>query len=174
MKVCQDSLVIVSISLAVILFSSAIFAADEDILFGLKGICVSIEPKDFRISDRPYGFEKDILNAKMIRNDIEKKLKLGRIKLLNDKECLEEKGKPVLIVHVYAENRSAIVNQAFYFFAINLMCYEDAVLSRTSKEERVLTWGRKYFGTTQRVRDIRNKISDLMDMFLDAVVSANP
>ena len=135
-------------------------------LRGIKGVNVLIELLNPDI-------EKDGLKKEQIKTDVELKLRLAGIKVLNEEELLNEPGQPYLHVNVNS-NKSEL---GFYSFSITIELNQLVLLIRDLDTIfTACTWSTKTvgFAGVEKVGQIRDYIKDDVDLFINDYLFVNP
>lgn len=134
--------------------------ASRETLRGIKGVWVAIE-------DINPEIERDGLTKKQIQTDVELKIRLAGLNVL---ERLKAPGRPWLYVGVNVFRTSL----GPYVYVVDVELWQDVYIERNSKRSVALTWSTNYFGITSDLNPIRNEIKDRVDIFLNAWLSVNP
>lgn len=128
-------------------------------LKGLKGVQVLVEPLQTEV-------EQGGLNKASIQTDVELKLRQAGITVLT------EEGTPYLYIDVNTSSGS------LYAYFVGVKLCQTVRLDRDPSIQVLLatTWDVGEVGTVGRVnlRSIRDRIKDLVDMFINAYLSVNP
>jgi hypothetical protein len=137
------------------------------LLKGLKGVSVFVQPLDSSV-------ELENLNQSKIRMDIEQKLRSAGIKVLTPKEWVQEIDRPILntylMIHKFPqENIRGFIYQVHVGLAQQVMSLRDPAIVQIAE-----TWSTGYTGTTPDSQTIREKISELVDRFINTYLSVNP
>jgi hypothetical protein len=112
------------------------------------------------------GFTKD-----QIQTDAELKLRMAGIKVLSREERLKEPGMPFLYVNASVVLRSS----PSFVYHIEIYLGQKVILVRDVKTVSVgYTWSTGSVGITPNPQYIRDKIKDLVDIFINAYLSVNP
>jgi hypothetical protein len=154
----------------IFLFTSICSALDDEFsrrtLKGLEGIYVLIEELDPALKER--GLTKD-----QIQTDVELKLRMAGIRILSEKELLTSPGLPSLYIAINAVKLDMI-------FAFDIYVGLDQYIKLTRNPliiSLAATWSTTGIGSVgeTRVREnIREKVKDLVDKFINAYLSVNP
>jgi hypothetical protein len=131
-------------------------------LKGLQGVQVVVEPLEAEA-------EQVGLNKTSIQTDVELKLRQAGITVLT------EAGTPYLYIDV---NTSKSPSGPLYAYFVGVKLCQTVRLDRdpSIKIFAATTWDVAELGTVGRVnlRSIRERIKDLVDMFINAYLSVNP
>lgn len=136
-------------------------------LRGLKGVYVAVENLGSDLE--AAGLTKGIIQA-----DVELKLRLARIKVLTEKEWLEELGNPSLYISVIG------MKSEFGLYACSMVIelHQKVSLSRYPAIVVLgaITWHRGSIGVCReyKVDEIRDGVKDIVDKFINAYLSVNP
>jgi hypothetical protein len=108
-----------------------------------------------------------------IQTDVELRLRQAGIRALTEAEWLTVSGTPILDVNVHASLRPDVDLAAY---AINVACWQRAVLDSNALTTLVMTWRMHSIGTVGRAKlgNIRRDVLDLVDTFINAYLSVNP
>lgn len=143
------------------------YTEQRDILAGLQGVNVLVE--DFRPEAEKHGF-----NRQQYKTDVELRLRQYGIKVLSQKESSKVSGSPYLYINVtplFGENTPmAAVN-------ILVQLQEAVLLERNRTILRVATtWhkGMTLLCGLKRLDETREHVRDLVDMFINDYLAANP
>ena len=153
-----------------LLIPSSVYAQTDDeveSLRGLKGVYVLID------SLHP-DIEADGLRENQIHTDVELKLRLAGIKVLNEVEYLMEKGKPYLYIRFNSFRHESGLHIINIGVGLNQSVYLERDLN--IKVYGAVTWDLYYTGTVgaKNVNQIRDIIKDLVDEFINDYLSVNP
>lgn len=163
--------VLLSVFLAFLIFSSFVHSGDKDeldSLRGLKGIYVLIEnlPPDIE--------EKGGLTKDQIRTDIELKLRLAGIKVIPKEDRFGIPGWPFLYVNIDARRNLP----GLIIYSVSISLEQQVNLSRDPKIRiNATTWSSESHGSAGEagmVSWIRNSIKDHVDRFINDYLSVNP
>jgi len=141
------------------------YAADDsrDALKGLKGVRVVVEDLNEGVKG---GLTKDA-----IRMDVELKLRRAGIPILSEEEWDKEPGKPLLHICAFLRQLEGVG----YLYRIDVEMVQKVTLVRSPS---VQTWGEIWsvgsLNVIPELKDIRDRIKDSIDDFVDAYLSANP
>jgi hypothetical protein len=148
--------------------ASAATAVDDELsrrsLKGLKGVEVVVESLKAEA-------ERDGLDETSIQTDVELKLRLAGIAVLTKEERLAAPGTPFLYINVNTQSGS------LYAYSISVQLEQDVRLDRDpSTRISATTWSVTSVGTVGRnnLRDVRDSIKDIVDIFINAYLSVNP
>ena len=130
----------------------------------LQGIsAISVEVEDLSDGAKALG-----LSAETIRTDVELKLRLAGIRVVTEDEDLKLPGMPSLYVIATVVNSSKAVS-------IIVELQQNVTLERNGQRAvGATTWDAGAVGVNLTAEDIRDKIKDLVDQFLNAWLSVNP
>jgi hypothetical protein len=131
----------------------------------LDGVRVEVDIEDFLISDG--------LNQKQIRSEVIDELKRADIRLLSESEWRAIKGRPLILIQVTGQKIQE--NWKFYTYAINIRLIQDVLMLRDQQTEPLSasTWFYQMAGHGY-IDDIRVRILEATQVFIDAFHSANP
>ncbi len=108
------------------------------------------------------------LSVETIRTDVELKLRLAGIRVVTDDEDLNLPGMPTLYVNITVPNGTRAVS-------MSVQLQQNALLERNNQRAvDVTTWDVGAVGVNLTAQDIRDKIKDMVDRFLNAWLSVNP
>ena len=157
------------ICVAVVLFnaltSSSTQANDSEISRkSLQGIrAVSVEVEDLSDGAKALG-----LSAETVRTDVELKLRLAGVRVVTADEVLQIPRMPTLYV-------DAEVSSCSKAESISVALQQNVRLERNGQSAvGATTWDVGVIGLNLNAEDIRDKIKDLVDQFLNAWLSVNP
>lgn len=158
---------LITFMVVLLILSSTGWGVDSDdsikSLQGIKGVMVVI-------SDIKPEFEKGGLTKKHIQKDVELKLRMAGLKVLSWGERSKTPGMPYISVVPYIIKTAS----GMYVFNVTLSLAQRIYLERNSKLITAATWDYLATGFTQNLDDIRSKIKDLVDIFLNEWLSVNP
>jgi hypothetical protein len=162
----QVKVVAVFLAMAILLFPTISRAAenpDQQVLRGLKGVSVAVG-KIRREAER-LG-----LDTEKIKTDVELRLRKAGIKVLTGQEMMETPGMPYLLVSV-----NATVGSGICAYAIDVDLHEAVTLDRGPRIHSPV-WNAAYAGWvgTNKIREIRGHVGDLVDKFINDYLVANP
>ncbi len=140
--------------------------AKIETLRGLKGMSVIVEGLQPGI--KQYGLTKH-----QIQTDVELKLRMAGIKVLNEKERLSTLGFPYLYVNL---NTSQIQKMEIVAFSVSVELQQFVELIRNNRTLSSNTWSAISVGSTGTLNlsFIRNHIKDKVDIFINDWLSVNP
>ena len=167
MKSHQRIRIVWGIMSVLILGSSLSFADDRDdraSLRGLRGVRIVVEDVDAEIV-------KDGLARDQLYTDVELKLLMAGIKVLNEAENRMEKGRPWLYVN------AAIMktDSESYIYTIFIEFNQDVRLVRDPDVEvSTGTWKVVHTGVAGKISHIRERVKMHVDEFVNAYLSVNP
>jgi hypothetical protein len=145
--------------------ASADDESERNTLRGLKGIYVFVEPLKEELV-------RDGLTVDAVRTDAELKLRLKGIRVLSEEEWYNEPGGPHLYIAI---NALKLKPTNTYVFAIYVGLKQGVSLVRSSDIEVFgITWSTWGVGITTKLQDIRVRIEEHLDRFIDAYMSVNP
>jgi hypothetical protein len=138
----------------------------REALVGLKGMSVVVErirPRDVHLG----------LTSAQIKTDVEVRLRKAGVKVLTEKEWLETSGKPFLYVNIDASKNPN--NPSTVFFTIRVELTELVTIDRGLRVGAAI-WetGIKGVAGIQDIRKIRDCLGDLVDIFINDYLAANP
>jgi hypothetical protein len=150
------------------IFSSA-EAADHDLLKGLKGVKIVIEPL-------PEAVKQINLTKDEIRRDVELKLRQAGIKILAENSTIATPGPAILSVKVTLKEAFEDTS-VLYFGDMELFVKEFAILEREKIRGLMVTWTRGssfLAGQVNAKEGCRKTIMKLLNTFLNDYLKANP
>ncbi len=118
--------------------------------------------------------EEGSLTKEQIQTDIELKLRMAGIKVLSHEEFLKAAGRPFLYINTHIIKHET---GKFYIFYTQVELYQGVYLVRKPKVETigVVTWSTRHvLGLTYNLDDIRARVKDQVDSFINAYLSVNP
>lgn len=132
-------------------------------LVGLKGVLVVVE--DIRPQAEPLDLTID-----QIQTDVELRLRKAGLRVLTVLEMLETPGRPYLYVNV-----NPIIWSGICACAIEVNLRETVMLARGLKTQGSI-WDERSAGFVRKenIRQIRDRISDEVDKFINDYLAANP
>ena len=136
-------------------------------LRGLKGVQVVVEEL------RPE-IERAGLKKQQLQTDVELRLRKAGIRVLTRKERLKTPGTPLLYLNVNA--LTAVDNKAVVF-GISVELNQEVRLVRDPKIiVDATTWSTDSVGIADvnNIRDIRRRVGDRVDVFINAYLAMNP
>jgi hypothetical protein len=102
------------------------------------------------------------LTAETIQTDVELKLRLAGMRVVTNKEVIELPGMPTLYVDAQVLSNAKAVS-------IRVELQQNVLLERNGQHAvGVTTWDVGAVGMNLAAQDIRDKIKDLVDTFLNA------
>jgi hypothetical protein len=135
-------------------------------LRGLSGVYVM--PENPQEEDAIKGG----LSEDATRTDVELKLRVAGIRVLSREEWEQELGRPYLYVRLNVVKGGVLGG---YMYDITLEFKQYVTLVRSpSAQAYGATWSTGYMGYTPQLRDIRDRMKDRIDNFIDAYLSINP
>lgn len=156
-------------SIALLLSLAPISKALDDgseSLRGLSGVSVTVEALS------PATEEAGLTKADVL-TDVELKLRLAGIPVLNEKQWIEAPGAPYLYLAVTVSNRS----NGLWAFSISVELMQRVVLERRPESGLFAsTWSTDYVGSvgSTNIRSVRENIKDQIDKFINAYLAVNP
>lgn len=135
-------------------------------LVGLTGVGVSVEVKSVKSDAETEG-----LAPSTLRTDVELRLRQSGIRVLTDPDDAVKQGTLQLIV------RTVKSEHGFYAFHIDLKLWQLVTLIRDpSIASAAPTWstGDGGFIGNKRLSEIRDRVRDMVDRFINAYLAANP
>jgi hypothetical protein len=141
-------------------------ADTREVLSGLKGINVVVEYFD------PEFEKKGILTKEQIQTDVELELRKFGVKVLSDKESLQEYGSPYL----YIRTTFFINSYSPFSGVIEVALNEKVKLIRQSGWIVVgaSTWAKVKGFKNYEANDVRELIKEQVDVFINDYLAANP
>jgi len=180
MKPYQRITFIIGMAVVLSLMCSNVSGIDNkftrETLRGLNFLLVQVE------SLKPE-IERDGLTESQIQTDVELKLRLAGIKVVNEQEWGNEKGRPCLYINAHIAKRRYTSGEfaGYYNYTINVSVVQQAILVRYPDYKKkmrinpiVTTWSTAHIGETNRLNVIRDKIKDYVAKFINAYLSVNP
>ncbi len=134
----------------------------RETLQGINGVYLVVEVVEPEI-------ERAGLTRVQIKADVELKLRMTGLNVLDPEEATKTPGRPWLAVYPNIQTTDGV-----YVYATMLNLYQDVSLVRNSNRSIASTWSTASYGTTLSLVNIRSKIKGLVDEFLNAWLSANP
>jgi hypothetical protein len=134
----------------------------RETLRGIKGVFLLVEVVEPEI-------ESAGLTRGQIKADVELKLRMAGLNVLNPEEATKTPGRPWLALYPNIQ-----ITNGGYVYATMLNFYQDISLVRNNKRSIASTWSTASYGTTGSLANIRGKIKGLVDEFLSAWRSVNP
>jgi len=112
------------------------------------------------------------LSKDAIRNEVELKLRQAGIRVLSTEEWEQAPGKPYL--QVWPKVLKGVVLGG-YIYHISVEFKQHVSLMRTP-DIKVFgaTWSTEHMGYTPDLKDIRDRMKDRVEKFIDAYLSVNP
>ena len=169
MKTYKHFILIVVLVMAFSLagMKASAFAIDSKLsresLRGIAGIYVLVE--NFSPEEKRAGFSK-----KQVQTDVELKLRLVGIKVLNKEEHLEASGRP----HLYVSVDTVSVSQNFFYYVLSIEIWQNVSLERNANfNSKAMTWSWDTMGHG-KTEHIRTHLKDKIDVFINAYLSVNP
>lgn len=146
---------------------ASVFAIDTKLsresLRSITGIYVIVEK--FTPEEKRAGFSE-----KQVQTDVELKLRLAGIKVLNKEEHLKTKGMP----HLYVSVDTISVSQNFFYYVISIEIWQKVSLKRNATfNSNAMTWSWDTMGHG-KTEHIRTHLKDKIDVFINAYLSVNP
>ncbi|MFC1651204.1 hypothetical protein ACFL2X_06495 [Candidatus Latescibacterota bacterium] len=135
-------------------------------LRGLKGIMMAIE-------DLKPDIEEDGLSQEKIQTDVELKLRLAGIIVLDDNGWLNEPGQPYLYVNINSKKNNAA---GIYAFNIGVSLKQNVIIARVP--ELLIsteTWQAENVGyiSVKNAAGMRDLIKDVVDIFINDFLAVN-
>ncbi len=112
------------------------------------------------------------LSQDNIRAEVEQKLRLAGIRVLSKEEWEQEQGRPYLQVWPKVL-KGGVLGGYMYHITVEFKQYVSLVRS-PSVQVFGATWSTEHMGYTPELRDIRDRMKDRIDKFIDAYLSVNP
>ena len=123
------------------------------------------------VESLPDGAKVLGLTEESIQTDVELKLRLAGMRVLKPEEWTKTPGFPYLYVEVSV--LAAKDGSTACYIAVEL--HQNALLERNGQfVAGATTWDTSFIGLNQDAQDIRNKVKDHIDKFLNAWLSVNP
>jgi len=132
------------------------------LLRGLQGCRVVVERLKPEI-------EQDGLTTKQLQTDTELKFRMAGIKVLSREESAKTMGMPF-----FSLNANVGPSQTGYIYNISVSLVERVQLMRNGDIVWAFTWQKGYLGITPDLSDIRQKVKDYVDRFINDYLAANP
>jgi hypothetical protein len=152
------------------LIASCAIASDDELsrttLKGLKGMMVSVNALS-------SNYDGNALISKELQTELELKLRLARIEIITDTTVFKKSlGLPFLQFDFWIGETT---DADLYNYKINLSLNQGVTLVRNPQIRTISeTWSQGYVGGMHELDQIREKARELMDMFVNAYLSANP
>ena len=144
--------------------AAAFVTGEKGTLRGLKGVAVVIELPGSES-------ERGGLKASRLQTDVELRLRNAGIPVLTKEERTSTPGSPYLYVNVHVRGTRLGV----YMFTITVQLRQEVVLKRNpSAEASVATWEGRSMGHTYDLQDIRIRVGNRVDEFINDYLSENP
>ncbi len=156
-------------ALLLVAFGAPALAGDHELnratLKGLSGVCVFVI--DLEPTAQAAGFDSELL-----RTDVELRLRMAGVRVLNDRDLLDTPAAPCLYVTLNPLHSRADESQAF---GIVLELSQLVRLQRDSGAPLAIasTWSITATRVGQ-LADVRATVRDMTDIFVDAWQSVNP
>jgi hypothetical protein len=146
---------------------------DTDGLRGLAGVAV-------RVTGLKQEVERDGLSKAQLQTDVELRLRKAGIRVLTEDQWLIAPGQPTLsvIVALYKVSNPETING--YAKSVDVVLRQNVVLSRTPSTivRGAITWQSTLMvgvsNSTVLQNDIRERVADVVDEFINAFLAANP
>ena len=171
MKSCQRISFILGIVVVLTLVDSYVFALDNEVtrstLRGIKGVYVIVDSLTPEI-------EKSGLIVDLLKTDVELKLRLAGIKVLSNEEF---HAGPAGIIPILGVTPTIMKSTTIYIYNIGIMLNQGVILLRQQEDLKVsiaITWSHGLTGFTSNLHSIRDRVKDLVDIFINAYLSVNP
>jgi hypothetical protein len=147
------------------LTAAAFVTGQKGTLRGLKGVEVVIALPGSES-------ERGGLTASQLQTDVELRLRNAGILVLTKEERTSTPGSPYLYVNAHVRGTRFGV----YMFTITVQLTQKAILKRNpSAEASVTTWeGRSSMGSARDSQDIRIRVGNRVDEFINDYLSENP
>jgi hypothetical protein len=107
------------------------------------------------------------LTQEMIQTDVELKLRLAGIRVVTQEEALKLPGSPCLYVDVNVVESAGAAS-------IGVELVQGVRLERNGDAILAPTWSMGTLGRNPSAQDIRDRVKDYVDTFLNALLSVNP
>lgn len=135
-----------------------------DTLRGLEGVYLVVERLNPEISGK--GLSKEA-----IQTDAELKLRLAGIRVYSRAEYLEDLRRPILYINI-----AGIDIRGGYVCRMRIALYQIVYLIIDSEIKAILaeTWEKEMLFSTPDLEDVRDKIGNKVDQFINAYLTANP
>lgn len=139
---------------------------DQKALVGLKGVMATLEDLDPEV-------ERLGLTPDQLKTDIELRLRKAGIRVLTEKEWLRTSGKPWF--HISITTLYSAIGPGIWSITINAKLNELVTLARGFQVFGAI-WDKNLTGTvaTAKVPQMRNKVGDVVDKFINDYLAANP
>lgn len=159
----RELLVLVALILLLPSASQAL-TFQQNVLVGLEGVNVVVSPLDSTV--RHLG-----LTESQIQTDVELRLQKAGVRVLTVKEQVETPGGPFLYVTVTAN-----IWRGCRAYTVLVELYETVTLVRGFQTAGVI-WKKGVIRTSTKIpkeRSIRDTLSDVVDVFINDYLAANP
>jgi hypothetical protein len=133
----------------------------RETLQGINGVYLVVEVVEPEI-------ERAGLTRVQIKADVELKLRMTGLNVLDPEEATKTPRRPWLAVYPNIQTTDGV------YYATMLNLYQDVSLVRNSKRSIASTWSTASYGTTPNLTVIRNTLKDLVDSFINVWLSVNP
>jgi hypothetical protein len=137
-------------------------------LRGLQGVRVLIE-------DLIPEVERSGLTKNDLQTFVETKLRKAGIKAFTQEECLGTPGEPYLYVLINLNTGKA--GDEVYAFSIDVGVIQNVLLRRDPRmKSYAITWSTGGVGSIEKefLNRLRDSVDDLVDIFINSYLSANP
>jgi len=118
--------------------------------------------------------EREGLTKHQIQTDVELRLRMAGIKVLSHEEALKMTGAPFLRISAHVVERKIVKS---YIYNTHVELCQDVYLVRKPeiKINDATTWSSSYLlGLTPDLDQIRARVRDQVDFFINAYLSVNP
>jgi hypothetical protein len=143
-------------------------AIEVKTLKGLEGVKVLVE----RI---PPEIEAEGLKAEELKEEVEQALKLAGVKVLTEAEHYLDGRHPTLYAFPHMlKVDSDESDLPFYLYSLRLEVQQWAVLGELYSSTQATTWTVSFLGITSEMEIIRERLGELVELFTEAFLTANP
>lgn len=154
--------------------SRSVYVADDiETLRGLRGVYVVVETIRADIEDAG-------LTTEQLQTDVELRLRKVGVRVLSESEWLATREKPYLYVNINVFKTDP-GGDVYYPYSISVALIQQVYLRRRNSNEQLVltpatTWNKGLLGLLGRdkLRSVREDVGELIDMFINAYLAANP
>ena len=156
---------VMGLVLLLLLWQGHAFAADNQ---GTRKTLHDVQPIRVVVEPLKWAVENAGLKALQLRNDTELKLRLAGINVV----APNVPGKPSLYVNARVIKFG---QRDRYVFNIRVELVQSVSLERSPQVKvDAATWSTSVTGTSHKLSTVRDQLAELVDVFINAYLSANP
>ncbi len=170
----QRIALILGVVFTLVIWNSFVSAQDLEqekraVLRGLQGCAVGV-------NDLRPEIERAGLTTKQLQTDTELKFRMAGIKVLSGEDGQKVKDQVDIFTNAsfFSLNANVGTGGGGYIYNISVSLLEPVQLMRNGDNVWAVTWQKGYLGITFDLSDIRQKVKDQVDIFINDYLAANP